>query len=281
MFRSRPAFPSRVAVAAVVIAMSVTPLAVTVAASAAPTPTAAARVFTGDYSGGNFFQWPSVQNKSYNGPGTGYVPTYSASIVPDATYGQAARFEVRGGDAPSFGGGERSEVAAGNETGGFEGQARWYQFATKFDSTFPQNHAGLGWGLTNQWHQDVSIGSPPIGWYVSERNGYWSLVVNKQSVPGADLETLSIFDTPLDVGSWHDVKMQINWSASDATGWIKLWLNGVRQTFSNGADTYFVRTLIPGTATVYYKEGYYREGMQPTGVVFHAGFRCATEEGAL
>ncbi|WKN57906.1 heparin lyase I family protein [Rhodococcus opacus] len=116
---------------------------------------------------------------------------------------------------------------------------------------------------------------------MGQRNGYWSLIVQKQSVPGAYLETLTLFEIPLDVGRWHDVKMQINWSASDTAGWIKLWLNGVPQTFTNGADTYFVRTLIPGTSTVYYKEGYYRQAMQPTGVVFHTGFRCATDQAAL
>ncbi|QYB08126.1 polysaccharide lyase [Rhodococcus sp. USK10] len=249
--------------------------------SALPIATSAARIFTGDYSSGDFSQWPSVQTLDYNGPGTGYVSGYSASIVSDAIYGKAARFEVRSGDVPSFGGGERSEVAAEDNTGGFEGQTRWYQFSTKFDSAFPQNHATLGWGLTNQWHQDAGIGSPPVAWSVGQRDGYWSLVVQKQSAPGVYLDTPTLFETPLDVGRWHDVQMQINWSASDTAGWIKLWLNGVPQTFTNGADTYFVRTLIPGTTTVYYKEGYYRQPMQPTGVVFHTGFRCATDEAAL
>jgi hypothetical protein len=76
---------------------------------------------------------------------------------------------------------------------------------------------------------------------------------------------------------WHDVTMQINWSASDSVGFVRLWLNGVRQNFVNGSDTYYVRTLIPGTRTVYYKEGYYRKAMQPTGIVYHTGFRVATD----
>ena len=98
---------------------------------------------------------------------------------------------------------------------------------------------------------------------MDQRNGYWSLVVNKQSSPGVYLQSSSILDTPLAVGSWHDVTMQILWSTSDDVGWIRLWLNGKRQTFVNGSDTFHVRTLIPGTGTVYYKEGYYRTPMQP------------------
>ena len=92
---------------------------------------------------------------------------------------------------------------------------------------------------------------------------------------------VSIFDTPLAVGQWHDVTMQIRWSTSDTEGWIRLWLNGIRQTFLNGVDTYFVRTLVPGTTTVYYKEGYYRHQLPPTGIVYHTGFRSADSETAL
>jgi hypothetical protein len=193
-----------------------------------------------------------------------------------------ARFEVHSGDVPSFGGGERSEVQADEATtGGTEGQIRWYRYSTKFDSTFPQNHADLGWGWTNQWHQDSSIGSPTVSWGVDMKDGYWSLTIQKQSSPRVYLQKFSIFDTPLATGQWHDVTMQICWSTSDTTRWIRLWLNGIRQTFLNGADTYFVRALIPGTTTVYYKEGMCREAMDPTDIVYHTGFRSADSEAAL
>ena len=87
--------------AAVVITVPVTPVA-----------EAAATLFTGDYSTGDFSQWPSVQNRGYNGDGVHYVPTYSATVVDDPVKGKAARFEVRSGDVPEFGGGERSQVGA-------------------------------------------------------------------------------------------------------------------------------------------------------------------------
>jgi hypothetical protein len=163
-----------------------------------------------------------VQNKGFNGQGSGYVPTYSASVIQDPVKGNVGRFEVRAGDVPPFGGGERSEVQSGTNTGGTEGQVRWYAFSTKFDPTFPQNHADLGWALTNQWHADSNTGSPPVGWYVDVKNGYWSLVIHQQSSPGAYLKTFSIVDVPLAVGTWHDVKMQIKWSKSDTVGSIKL-----------------------------------------------------------
>lgn len=245
---------------------------------------AASTTFVGDYSTGDFSQWNLVHNSGYRGPGGEFVPTYSATIVRDDTRGMAARFEVRAGDvlSPSLGGGERSEVMAGNETGGTEGEIRWYQSSTKFDPSFPQNHADLGWGFTNQFWGATGAG-PPVGWSVGERNGYWSLVVQPQSQPAAYLQRRTLFDTPLDVGSWHDVTMQIRWSASDSVGWIKLWLNGERQTFVDGSDTYHVRTLIPGARSVRYKEGYYRHQapQTPTGVVFHTGFRSGPGEPPL
>jgi hypothetical protein len=238
-------------------------------------------LFNGDYSTGNFAQWPVVQTRYYNSTGTGYTPAYPATVVTDALKGATGRFEVRSGDVPNFGGGERAEVSGSAATsGGSEGQTRWYQFSTKFDSSFPKNHRDLGWGLTNQWHSDSSSGSPTVSWVVSARNGYWSLLIQRQSSPGVYLESTPIFEVPLGT-SWHDVKMQINWSTSDTKGWIRLWLNGVRQKFVNGADTYNVRTMIPGTTNVYYKEGYYRQAMSPTGIVYHTGFRAASDEGGL
>ena len=248
----------------------------------APATAAEPPLFAGDYSTGNFSQWPSVQTIGYNDSGADFVPSYSASVVSDPAKGDVARFEVRPGDVPPFGGGERAEVQGdATTTGGSEGQTRWYRFSTKFDPSFPMNHADLGWGATNQWHPTSSTGSPPVGWTVGEKNGFWSLTVEPQSAPGAYLGSFSIFDTPLDVGQWHDVMMEIHWSESDDKGSIRLWLNGIRQTFLNGADTYRVRTLVPGAGAVYYKEGMYRKPMGSTDIVFHTSFSSADSQQTL
>jgi hypothetical protein len=89
---------------------------------------------------------------------------------------------------------------------------------------------------------------------------------------------------------WHDFKMRIVWSRSDGVGSIQLWHNGVRQTLLqgpygtriDGGTTYLHRTLHPSSNSVYYKEGYYRNpNISVTGVVYHAGFRSASEEAGL
>lgn len=253
----------------------------------APAPAAPpGRLFTGDFSTGDFSQWPLMATKYYGTPeqllpGSGYTPDYPATIVDDPVKGKAARFEVRSGDR--VGKTESSQVTATSDTtGGTEGQVRWYAFSTKFDPTFPMDHASLGWGLTNQWHDDANTdGSPPFGFYVDQQNGHWSLTIQRQSSPRVFLDVFPIWNTPLDRGTWHDIKMEVMFSASDSTGYIRLWHNGVRQTFLNGSDTYHVRTLTPGTTSVYYKEGYYRKPIGPTGIVYQSGFRSADNEAGL
>ena len=139
MYRLRTALQSVAVITLVVVAAS--------ASGCAASKVAAQPMFIGDYSTGDFSQWPSVQNRGYNGPGAGYVPSYSATVVHDPVKNIAARFEVRSGDWPGFASGERSDVGAvANNTGGTEGQIRWYEFSTMFDPSFPQNHADLAGG---------------------------------------------------------------------------------------------------------------------------------------
>ncbi|MEZ0340648.1 polysaccharide lyase [Mycobacterium sp. pV006] len=239
-------------------------------------------LFIGDYSTGDFSQWPSVQNRDYNGSGARYVPSYPATVVSDPVKGHAARFEVRSGDWSGFAGGERSDVGSNSgDTGGREGQTRWYAFSTMFDPSFPRNHAELGWGVTNGWHPNSSRGSAAFEWSVGTRSGYWTLDIEEQNSPGDYRDSRTVFETPLAVGTWHDIKMEVNWSTDPTQGWIRLWHNGSRQAFADGSDTYFLSTLVPGTTTCYYKEGYYRQAARPTGIVYHTGFRAAADEGGL
>ncbi|WP_081460731.1 polysaccharide lyase [Mycolicibacterium gilvum] len=238
-----------------------------------------AEPFKGDYSTNDFSQWNRVETVQYVGEPKRYKASYSARVVDDSVYGKAARFEVRAGDIP-FGKGERSEVSGEiATTGGVEGQTRWYRFATKFDTSFPRNQADLGWAVTNQWHPDSDKGSPLLSWSPGFKNGMWSLLVNTQKSPGAYTGTKSIFDTPLELGEWHDVRMQVHWSTSE--GWVRVWHNGDLRILASGSDTYYLPTLIPGTTSVYYKEGLYREPTAKTGIVYHAGFRSASGEYAL
>jgi hypothetical protein len=250
-------------------------------APASPAPTSPP-LFVGDYSTGGFSQWNILQNKSLNAPSSRWPSTgnYPAQIVEDPERGYVARYEVRPGDRPSFDASNvnRSEVqASGGTTGGGEGDLRWYSFSVKFDPTFPEDTGR--WGvLTNQWHTDRLQGAPPLAWYaVGDK---WQLTANPQSSPGVYTGSKVLWETPVAPGEWHDIKMAINFSTSDSTGYVQVWHNGERQQLTNGSDTYQIRTLVRGynNPTTYYKEGIYRSASSSTAVVYHSGFRSATEE---
>lgn len=248
-------------------------------------------LFNGDYLVGNFSQWNNVQNKDYNGVGSGYTPSsYAAVVQADPTYGQCARIELRNGDIALGGTDELAEVRGTTaQTGGLEGDIRWYEFATKFDAAFPPNHASSGfWGVTNQWHHTNPLGAPPIGWYVDRVDGQWSLVVNRQSAPNVYLSQTPIYHAPLIPAAnqgWNDIRMEIKFSVSDAVGYIRVWHNGNRVTFLDGSQTYSVRTLVPGDTAPggsYYKEGYARDpAMVQTGILHQTNFKCAAAEAPL
>lgn len=247
-------------------------------------------IYVADYSTGDFSQWQIIQNVFWNDPPDeppGYTDTYAAAIITNDLppgVGFAARFEVRDGDIP-FGSTERSEVQGPSyDSGGQEGDERWYKWSTKFDPQFPQNHS-LGFGLVAQFH-DQSNGSPPVGMYVDVADNFWGLRVNEQSSPGVFVNNYILWMTPLDNGNWHEIKLHIVWSTDDAIGLIELWYDGVKQTFTGGPDsgtqTSNVQTLTPGGGGIYYKQGYYRTGAGvETGIVSHFGYKVAPSEAVL
>ena len=248
-----------------------------------PTPPTEKAIFVGDYSTGDFSQWDVLQCRGYNSNADNFPPTgkYQAQVLNDNKYGKAARWEVRSGDNPGFSPGtERSQVQAGSSSGGREGEQRWYRMAVKFDPNFPKNHKDLGWGVTHGWHPNSPTGSGPIQWMLHWQNGYWSFVANLQSAPGVYEKTVMLWQIPIGT-DWHDIKLQVNFSTSDSKGWVRLWHNGVRQKFVNGADTYNIRTIVPGTTGTYFKEGYYRQSTSLTAVLYTAAFRCGASEASV
>lgn len=244
-----------------------------------------ARIFTGDFSTGDFSQWFIVANRYYTGAARDYVDEqYPARIVlHDGDGGHLARFEVRAGDIPAFGGNERSEVfGKGGLTRVDAGQTAWYAFSIKFDDDFPEDHAALGWGIVAQWHDEVDSGtySPVLqwGWTGSSDNGYWHL---SQNLAAFGLGTTRLLRLPLDRGHWHDIKMKIRFSPDPAIGTVNVWHNGEPQVFGDGSTT-FTGITMPEVDWVITQIGYYRDvAVTETGVLFHAGFRIADCEESL
>lgn len=281
------------------------------------------RLYSGDFSSGDFNQWRRVINQYGGFDGVDYPEnaSYSAKIVPlDNQCGYAARFEVREndralavGDSASV---ERSEVMGyGNESaGGWAklGTTRWYAFSVKFDSSFPSNQHEISWANVVQWkpyNLTSDYDAPVISWGWSlpgtsgMRNGYWYLIqqhaVARTGQSANRMDPISILELPLNLGQWHDIKMQIK-IKTDATGFIKVWWNGQRQTFSLSGQALYGQALTDNNQTfngqtapppqigvseddhgVAVHLGLYRGEMSQTGIVYHSNYRMSDSESSL
>jgi Polysaccharide lyase len=203
-----------------------------VGAAAAATATAAhsGLLWSGDFSTRNLSQWHYVQ-----------ACRRSVRVVPSplsaGTF--AARITVGNGDTHD----SCRKLQPGPSPSAFlisppifrAGNERYISFSTLFPAGFPR--------ITN-WFQIAELygppygGSPPIGIYVSGR----SLVLGR--------DVTHHYDTPwrsrIRQGSWEHLVLEVKFSADPRIGFVKLWLNGIPQTFAGGRRRLAMGTLIPG-----------------------------------
>ncbi|WP_240686793.1 heparin lyase I family protein [Amycolatopsis suaedae] len=52
-----------------------------------------------------------------------------------------------------------------------------------------------------------------------------------------------IWRTPVSAGSWNSIVIGLHLSSATRGGWVELWYNGVRQTFTDGSQRYACRTF--------------------------------------
>ncbi|MGV9414110.1 polysaccharide lyase [Nocardia sp. NPDC003693] len=256
----------------------------------APAPSPPVERFVGDFETGNFDQWANCQNVAVSStPCADYTdPTDSmrveTSVVRQGEY--AARFQVGEGDTPDrICCGARAEVSGEDATRADEGDERWYQWSTRFESGFP---ADRGWTVLSQWHAEED-GSPPLAVAAGPTNvseNHWGIVISTWNGPGDAGPTYTPWSMQLVPDVWNDIKLHVKWSARDTDGYVELWLGGQRQTFDAspcaGQVRCAIRTLMPNGGGVYFKQGYYRDpGITPLGAVYHDGFSAALSEDAL
>jgi hypothetical protein len=255
------------------------------------------RIFTGDFSTRDFKQWDVIQNtvaKDYS-EGTATYNGYSQYplqvVTEDRDCGYAARVEVRPGDI-NITSNERCEVADDPRA---INVSRWEAFSVKFDSAFPLNSAGdHGWGVTNQWPDASSL-----AWGFGNHfdgltpSGTWTLIYTDLSDAPNSIRRL--LDVPMNRGQWIDVKMHVGWYDTAGAGFVRVWINGIRQTLrytstawagggTAGGQTFTGKTVLDNTSgTFFYKCGLYRQAgvSYPTGIVHHANYRIADSEDGL
>jgi hypothetical protein len=228
-----------------------------------PTPSIPGQVLLrGDWNTGNTSQFSSVQRVA--------ADRIRAVTSPVREGSHAGRFEVHPGDDPfcqSGSGcyGDRAEVSL--ETNEQEGDERWYSWSTMVDPSFPRTGA---FQVISQWHSRAN-GRPPVAFFAE--NDSLVLMVHPHRAPGDQIAFVRAWSGPLRRGAWQDIVVHAKWSGSDSVGFLELWVNGARQTFDNGQQRRYIRTMYPGVEN-YFKQGLYRDAsVSGTGIVYHDGFK--------
>lgn len=215
------------------------------AAPAAPTvPVGRNVVFVADYETGDFSQWGTCQSAVVNGScdevGRG---DRAMRIVEEAVPGggrYAAKFSVRDGDVPDFGGGERAEVSeneAGAETR--EGDERWYEWWMRLPEGFREPTGD--WFIVMQWHS--GSGSPPLAIDLSR---------GTVDVGGDGTDAPRRTMGPIRPGEWVHYVLHVRFSRSAKSGFVEAWENG-KQTVPRTA-----RATMSSSEN-YLKQGIYRD----------------------
>jgi hypothetical protein len=267
------------------------------------------RIFTGDYSTGDFSQWTRVVTPVFPGSTRNGITHPSISdpasiIVDDPDGGFCARYEMQAGATDASN--ERSEAKGDAAVYVAADTTAWYAWSWKFDESYPTNRHGEGkWGTIFQWksakispYGEDGVPVLSFGWAQSSaptfsdyENGYVHLTYAPQSAPEVGIPGGGmVLKIPLALGQWQDFKARISLK-KDATGTFQLWRNGVRQTFLAtpgfaGGQTLTGQFIIGGTSPlltgINLSQGIYRDPTCDfTEIVYHRGLRIADTEDSL
>ena len=216
-------------------------------------------LFETDFTTGKLDDFAVCQ---WNGRNTGCADydgdsEYSAAVVYDPQRQAVVRFEIRDGDVPPFGGGERTEVTFPAQTDVVEGDERWFQWDMNFESGW--DFTGDLWCLIFQVHP---LGNtPPCVSINVGADRHMSLANNDPT----DHWEISIGEAN---PGWHTYRLHVKFSQDDQIGFVSLFRDG---------DTVVHRTYCKTLTDAggYAKAGVYRavEGVSPTSVVTMGEFK--------
>ena len=208
-----------------------------------PVPSGATLLFSSDFTSG-LSGWSTVQNKSHNGSSSSWgLSQYPLTIVNDGSgHETAARFEVRPGDKPSFGG-ERSEVRFPGNCNVESGDERWYEFDLKFAAG---SQGADDWLYPMQWH--AGSGSPPLAINLNSNRQLALRVDGQRSTIG-----------PID-DQWHRYTLRVKFSSSAGSASHEVWRDGVKVLTVTGRKNM-------SSSSNYMKLGVYRRDSSFTSVL--------------
>lgn len=216
-------------------------------------------VFVGDYETGDAGQWKTCQSRDFNGScPTDQSGFYGMQVLGGGQQRQgnyAARYELRDGDVPEFGGGERAEVSMSDGARVYEGDERWYEFSLKFDQGFTNPTSSFF--IVMQWHS--GDGSPPMALMVN-RSGELQLTNNATNAATTTIGTVRR-------GEWVDYVLHVKFSNSASVGWAEVHQNGALAVPRHSRATM-------SSDSSYLKQGIYRSSSESsTAVVWQDGLR--------
>jgi hypothetical protein len=110
---------------------------------------------------------------------------------------------------------------------------RWLSWSTRFPTGFPVIPLG-GWLVFWQYHGPPYTGSPSTGFGVEGS----TMVLQRNQSYNYD----RVWSKALVHDTWYRFVMHIG-LAQDETGYIELWVNGIKQAFLNGTQRLYMRTI--------------------------------------
>jgi Polysaccharide lyase len=222
-------------------------IALLVSACSHPAPTArpaATAIWTADAATSGLHAWHGLQG-----------PPGRLSVVndPEGLLGEVYLAHLRNGDIWSSDGKARAEFYGSELPDGTylqfdEGDDYYVGWRSMIN---PGIYAGNGnAGELVQFKGDSDCGGPAVG--VTIENGHVTLRSELYGIfwRGPRVSTFA--------GSWHSFVVHIHFSTRTTIGFVELWFDGARQTFTDGTQHHVMGTMCPKDTGVYLKMGYYR-----------------------
>lgn len=220
-------------------------------------------VFADSFESGDFTAWGGCQWKGRNDDCQLYNGTsdYSATVVADGDRPQVARFEVRDGDVPPFGGGERSEITAPGVADVVANDERWISWDMFLDPDFPPPSTG-NFFLVWQWHHTASdSGSPPV---CLDINDAGHMIFANNDLSGYTRTDLG----PIVTGVWRHYNVHVIFNEDPDLGLAEIWIDGALQSSLHRP------TMVVGDPGCYFKMGLYRDVEETaTAIIMHDNLR--------
>jgi hypothetical protein len=178
-------------------------------------------LWSGDFELGDLDQWQWVLRKS---------PESLAVVDSPVRQGRyAARLTVADSDVAN----PRAQLTAPGMHR--EGDDQFIGWSTYFPGDFPSVPAG-GWLVFFQFHGQPYSGSPRLGFGVGSDG---RIELRRDDVYNYD----RVWSEPLVRNRWIDFTVRVKWSKDPSVGFVELWADGRRQTFSDGRSRLAMATI--------------------------------------